>query len=195
MPSHLIVEQGRIKDAKFILSPDRTLWRLGRQKDCEIVLPDDSADPKVSRRHAVITCVDGKYYIKDGDGDRRKSHNRTKVNDEYIDLPSRKLLKHSDVIAICSYRLTFHDGVPLPDPDSPSTVVLAARTSTEDSGDSSDAHPADKLKALVELLRHSFELDALLARVVESLLDSFKRAERSFIILVDETALRTLEAV
>ena len=185
MPPHLIVEQGRIKDAKFALTPDRSLWRIGRQKDCEIWLPDDSPKPEVSRRHAVIACVDGKYYIKDGDGDRAKSHNRTKVNREFVDLPSRKLLKHHDVIEICSYVLTFHDGVPLPDQDSPSTVMLAPADASDD-GDSSDMQPADKFKEIVELLRHSFELDGLLARVVESLLKTFKRAERSFVILVDE---------
>jgi serine phosphatase RsbU (regulator of sigma subunit) len=185
MPPHLFVEQGRIKDAKFTLGSDRMLWRIGREKDCEILLPDDTAYPKVSRRHAVITCVDGKYYIKDGDGDRRKSHNRTMVNDEYVDLPSRKLLKHNDVIQICSYVLTFHDNLPLPDADSPSTVILAT-ADPGDEGDSSGVQAADKFKEIINLLRHSFDLDSLLARVVESLLNTFKRAERSFVILVNE---------
>ncbi len=188
MPPHLFVEHGRIKDAKFILSPDRILWRIGREKDCEICLPDNSAYPKVSRRHAVITCVDSKYFIKDGDGARGKSHNRTIVNKEFVDLPNKKQLKHNDVIEICDYVLRFHDSVPLPDPDSPSTVMVAPADSN-DEGDSS-VKPADKFKELIELLRHSFDLDALLSRVVESLQNTFKRADRSFVILVDEATGR-----
>lgn len=184
MPAQLVVDQGRIKNAIFTLTTDRTLWRIGREKDCEILLPDDSAYPKISRRHAVITYAEGKYYIKDGDGDRRKSHNRTKVNKEYVDLPSRKLLKHKDVIEICSYVLTFHDDVPMPDADSPSTVMLATPDFHDE--DSSEVHPADKFAEIIKLLRHSFDLDALLARVVESLLNTFARAERSFVILVNE---------
>jgi serine phosphatase RsbU (regulator of sigma subunit) len=185
MPPHLLVEQGRLKDAKFTLSPDRTLWRIGRESACEIFLPDDSPYPKVSRKHAVITCVDGKYYIKDGDGDRRKSHNRTIVNHEFVDLPSKKLLKHNDAITICHYVLTFHDSVPVPDSDSPSTVMLAVPDPNEDS-DPPTAPPAAQFAELVNLLRHSFDLDALLARVVETMLKTFKRAERSFVIRVDE---------
>jgi serine phosphatase RsbU (regulator of sigma subunit) len=149
------------------------------------LLPDDSAFPKVSRRHAVITCVDGKYFIRDGDGDRRRSHNRTKVNQEYVDLPSRKLLKDKDVIQICSYLLTFHDAVPTPDADSPSTVILVPAGAGDDS-DESAVQPAEKFAELIKLLRHSFDLDTLLSRVVESLLKTFTRADRSFVIVVDE---------
>lgn len=175
----LFVQEGRIKGTQFSLGTGRTV--LGRDKTCDIRLPDDEKLPKISRRHAVILHVDGRYYIKDGDGENRPSYNWTKVNDQRVTLPGRKLLRDKDVIALCDYVFTFHEDVPPPEADSPSTVVLA--TQQDESG--TLAQPADRLKQIIELLRHSLELDALLPRVVACLLEMFQRADRSFVILKD----------
>jgi serine phosphatase RsbU (regulator of sigma subunit)/pSer/pThr/pTyr-binding forkhead associated (FHA) protein len=174
---HLFVEQGRIKGTQFPLGADRTV--IGRDKACDVCLPEDKQDPKISRRHAVISFADGRYYIKDGDGDSRPSRNTTRVNHQLLTLPGKKLLKDRDVIEICSYVLVFRDDVPQPEIDSPSTVILAI--GEEESG--SVVQPAEKLKEITNLLRHSLELDALLPRVVECLLEIFRRADRSFVIL------------
>src|SRR5436190_968089 len=113
----LFVQQGRIKGTQFQLGAEMTV--IERDKGCDICLPDDRPAPQISRRHAVVTCADGRYYLKDGDGDRRPSYNGTRVNDELLKVPSKRLLRDRDAIEICDYVLTFHDDVPLPEVESP----------------------------------------------------------------------------
>src|SRR5208283_5188285 len=77
------------------LSLDRPETIIGRDPAvCQICLTPSapSKQQQVSRRHALITCEDGCYYIADGNAQERPSHNGTKVNDVRLELPGRKRL-------------------------------------------------------------------------------------------------------
>src|SRR5579884_1305609 len=69
---------------------------LGRNPDCGIVIPVTS----VSREHAQILRVQGRYYIED-----KQSRNGTYVNNQGI--TARTLLKHNDRIRICDFLAAF----------------------------------------------------------------------------------------
>src|SRR5271166_6463062 len=93
---------------------------MGRNPDCGIVIPVTS----VSREHAQILRVQGKYFIED-----KQSRNGTFVNNQAIN--SRTALKNNDRIRICDFIAAFLDQTPEPaedqgdedeESDGPSTV-------------------------------------------------------------------------
>src|SRR5438552_5583194 len=74
---------------------------LGRNADCTVVLNV----PAVSREHAVIRRIQGKFYIED-----MKSRNGTFVNNKEV--TTRTLLKDNDKIKICDNLLAFFENAP-----------------------------------------------------------------------------------
>jgi sigma-B regulation protein RsbU (phosphoserine phosphatase) len=182
--AHLLVLKGPNRGQRLPLGKPRIV--LGREPDCDVVLDApqiaDRQKLAVSRKHAVISIIDGTYYIEDGDGQGRRSHNRTLVNGELVPFfPGRVRLKPEDTIKICDFAFIFHD-------DDTSSVIDKAIDH-----DSSIylSQPAERLKLLLEIsnrLSNTLELDVLLPDVVETLLQLFKQADRAFLILVDETS-------
>ena len=80
---------------------DATAVGLGRAPDCEVQMPD----PKVSRRHAVISFTHNSHTIENF------SANGTRVNGSAID--EGQSLQPGDVIFIASYILVYQsDDVP-----------------------------------------------------------------------------------
>src|SRR5437763_11638050 len=80
---------------------------VGRNQDCTVVLNV----PAVSREHAVIRKIQGKYYIED-----MKSRNGTFVNNKEV--TTRTLLKDDDKIKICDNIMVFLENplkAPLPE--------------------------------------------------------------------------------
>src|SRR5207237_5702825 len=71
---------------------------LGRNPDCAVVIPITS----VSREHAQIVRIAGKFYIED-----KQSRNGTFVNNEAIS--KRTLLNNNDRIRICDFQAAFVD--------------------------------------------------------------------------------------
>jgi sigma-B regulation protein RsbU (phosphoserine phosphatase) len=167
---------------------DQERISLGRNPDCHVVIPVTS----VSREHARITRVQGKYYIED-----LQSRNGTFINNQQI--TNRTLLKHNDHIRICDFQATFLDSALPPLPQH-----LTDEAAEEDDGDGSttveatmshssnllwDTQPAEKLRALLEIsgnLSKTLELDRLLPKIVDSLFQVFKQADRCFIILAED---------
>jgi serine phosphatase RsbU (regulator of sigma subunit)/pSer/pThr/pTyr-binding forkhead associated (FHA) protein len=171
---------------------------LGRATECDAVvsIPADpkvgSATSSVSRRHAVITCADGLWYIEDGDGQGRGSHNGTYVNGRRVPHPSRVALRHDDQIRICDARLAFHF-----DPES--TFTPQASVSHADSRVALEHQSADRLCALLDVsaaLRATLEPDAVLDRTLEHLFRMFPQAERGIVVSREDAtgplALRAL---
>jgi serine phosphatase RsbU (regulator of sigma subunit) len=171
---------------------------LGRNPDCHVVIPVTS----VSREHAQIVHVGGQYFIED-----LKSRNKTFVNNEEV--TERRLLKHNDKIRICDFQATFHDArKPLPrelskgeeeepsEEDGGSTTVEA--TMVHNSSLLLEQHPSEKVRSLIEIsgnLSKTLELDRLLPKIVDSLFQLFKQADRCFIILVEEGTGRLIPKV
>ncbi len=182
--AHLLVLKGPNRGERIALTPPRTV--LGREPDCDVVLDApqiaDRQKLAVSRKHAVISLVDGNYFIEDGDGCGRRSHNRTLVNGELVPFyPGRVRLKSEDTIKICDFAFVFRD-------EDTSSVIDAAINH-----DSSLylTQPAERLKLLLEItnrLTNTLELDVLLPDMVEMLLQLFKQADRAFLILQDEAS-------
>src|SRR5438105_4372091 len=95
----LQVMTGANQGTQIPLNGDKTV--LGRNPDCHVVISGTA----VSRAHAHILRVGGKYYIED-----IKSRNGTFVNNEQI--AGRTALKNNDKIKICDFVCAFFDAPP-----------------------------------------------------------------------------------
>lgn len=170
---------------------------LGRNPDCNVVIPVTS----VSREHARILKLNGKYFIED-----LQSRNGTYVNNQPI--TQRTALKHNDRIRICDFLATFQDNTL---PPLPSDVTVPPEE--EDDGEGSttveatlshsshlllETQPAEKLRAVLDIsanLSRTLELDPLLPKIVDILFTIFKQADRGFIILTQEVAPQLIAKV
>jgi serine phosphatase RsbU (regulator of sigma subunit)/pSer/pThr/pTyr-binding forkhead associated (FHA) protein len=165
-------------------------WVMGRNADCQIVVNL----PAVSREHAVIRMVQGKFYIED-----LKSRNGTAVNNQ--DIKARTELKHNDRIKICDAIFAFVDQVPKP-PIPPELKRLMKEEDEGEEGSSTveatlhasgkqllETQPSEKLAFLLEVtsdLSQTFDMDKLLPKIGDSLFQVFRQADRAFIILAEE---------
>jgi serine phosphatase RsbU (regulator of sigma subunit) len=152
---------------------------LGRNPDCGIVIPITS----VSREHAQILRIKGRYYIED-----KQSRNGTYVNNQAV--TERVPLRNNDKIRICDFVAAFVDGTPAPDDGGEDTSSTVEATLAQSSLLLLDTQPAEKLRALLEIstsLGKNLELDKLLPQIVDSLFGLFRHADRCFLIQADET--------
>jgi serine phosphatase RsbU (regulator of sigma subunit)/pSer/pThr/pTyr-binding forkhead associated (FHA) protein len=161
---------------------------LGRNEDCEVVL----RVPAVSREHAVIRKIQGKYYIED-----LKSRNKTYVNNHEV--TTRTLLRDNDRIKICDNILAFFESAPRPllpehmrnvaqveDEEDSSTVEAMLH---ESSRQVLEAQPAERLALLLDIgaeLTRTFDEGRLLEKIVQSVFQVFRQADRAFVILKEE---------
>jgi phosphoserine phosphatase RsbU/P len=199
--AYLLVLKGPNAKQSYPLEKERVL--LGRNSSCDIVFPAN--DFAISREHACILRVQDKFFIED-----MGSRNGTFVNNAQVQ--ARLELKDSDKIRICDFLYSFHDTKPVAAKPSgatpaPATLVAEPQSAEEDeepvnyeasvSTTSShvllEAQPAEKVRALVDItnnLSNTLELDSLLPKIVDSLFQLFKQADRGFIIMREESAER-----
>ncbi len=192
MPS-LQILKGNNEGSSLQLDGDRFV--MGRNPDCAVVIPITS----VSREHAQILRVQGKFFIED-----KQSRNGTFVNNQAI--TSRTQLKHNDKIRICDFMAVFVD----------EATVTPAASSTDDLDEYTDAdgttstveaslsatggllletQPAEKLRGLLEIsanLSKTLELGQLLPKIADSLFLLFRQADRCFLIQSEEGNLNKL---
>src|SRR4051794_2794495 len=177
MPSLQILE-GPNEGTVIPLEGERFI--LGRNPDCAVVIPVTS----VSREHAQIVRIGGRYYIED-----KQSRNGTFVNNQAIN--SRTPLKNNDRIRICDFIATFldSDGPGEEDDDSggegPSTVEASLNHTSHLL---LETQPAEKLRLLIEIannLSKTLELGSLLPKIADSLFSLFKQADRCFLITTE----------
>jgi sigma-B regulation protein RsbU (phosphoserine phosphatase) len=178
------------------LESDRIL--IGRNADCQIVLNL----PAVSREHALLRRIDGKWFIED-----LKSRNGTFLNNQEI--TGRVPLKEGDQIKICDNLYVFSEGdfrPPLPPEmrksvpeeeaeESSSTVEAAVHQSGKRL---LETQPAEKLAFLLEVsaeLTQTLSVNALLPKIVDQLFQVFRQADRGFLILLEEESNRLLPTV
>ncbi|HEV8059467.1 MAG TPA: SpoIIE family protein phosphatase [Gemmataceae bacterium] len=194
--TYLLVLKGPNAKQTYPLDKDRVL--LGRNSNCDIVFPAN--DFAISREHACILRQQDKFFIED-----MGSRNGTFVNNTQIQ--ARLELKDSDKIRICDFLYSFHDTKsavrhtpipPLPeepkaDPDEGESITFEASLSSTNSHVLLEAQPAEKIRALIDItnnLSNTLELDSLLPKIVDSLFQLFKQADRGFIILREEAIER-----
>jgi serine phosphatase RsbU (regulator of sigma subunit) len=177
------------------LKIDAELVVLGRNPDCQIVIPNHA----VSRQHAQISRVQGKFFIED-----LESRNRTYVNNQEV--TGRTLLKDNDRIKICDFLFRFDLDMPAP----PKPLPPEMRPVVEEEDDTAthqptieaqlrpnqhllEAQPSDRLRALLEIsgaLNKSLDSEGLLPKIADTLFDLFRQADRCFVILREGQAGR-----
>ena len=154
---------------------------FGRDPGCGFVIPVTS----VSRQHAQIVKLNGKFFIEDNN-----SRNGTFVNNQQIN--ERTALKHNDRIRICDFVVAFVDQ------QAKETTQGAEEPEAHDEGNSTveaslshtshmllETQPAEKLRLLVDIttnLSKVLELQTLLPKIADSLFQVFRQADRCFII-------------
>jgi phosphoserine phosphatase RsbU/P len=184
----LQVLKGYNQGATVNLEGDKIV--LGRNADCNIVINL----PAVSREHARIVRVQGKFFIED-----LKSRNGTFVNNKEI--TSRTQLNDRDQIKICDSLFTFLEAKPRPPiPESmrrPETIVEEEEGSSTveatlaQSRQLLETQPAERLAFLFDIsadLTQTFNVEQLLPKIVDRVFTVFKQADRGFIILADENS-------
>jgi serine phosphatase RsbU (regulator of sigma subunit)/pSer/pThr/pTyr-binding forkhead associated (FHA) protein len=169
---------------------------LGRNPDCGIVIPVTS----VSREHARILRVGERHYIED-----LQSRNGTYVNNQEV--TTRTPLKNNDKIRICDFLAAFVDahqtapdvpGVAVEDDDESDSSSTVEAAITPNSSLLLETQPAEKLRGLLEIssdLSKTLELDALLPKIVDSLFQLFRQADRCFLIQAEPGSTKLMPRV
>lgn len=167
---------------------------LGRHPNCDIKLEDGS----VSREHAALTLVDGRWHLED-----LNSRNGTFLNGRIVD--RRQPLTDGDEVRICDLSFSFHGGAPLggqtlggamlglaaavvEDPAESSNIMSKLDVSSSQSGFRLSIRPEAKLRALIEVTENlgaSLGLDEVLQKTLDSAFKIFVQADRGFIALRD----------
>jgi serine phosphatase RsbU (regulator of sigma subunit) len=187
MPS-LHVLKGDNEGAVVPLERDRTV--LGRDRECcDVVIPPTS----VSRIHATIFRVHGRFYLADGDGDKVQSRNKTFLNNQQV--TARTPLKNNDVIRICDFQYAYRED----DAEDDGGEENASSTVEAVVGNSShlllQEQPAERLRGLLEIsssLNTTLDVEALFPKIGDSLFHLFRQADRCFIILAEDGGKRLL---
>jgi serine phosphatase RsbU (regulator of sigma subunit)/pSer/pThr/pTyr-binding forkhead associated (FHA) protein len=159
---------------------------IGRESTCDVELRDPREDQlkqqsPVSKRHALITYEDGRWYIEDGNGQGKKSHNGTYVNSKKLAFPGRHLLRDKDRIRICDHQFVFLM-------DTGSLFSAEASVNTRDST-CLETQPAERLRLLIDVsmvLRGALETNAILDRTLEHLFKMFPQAQRGLAVFPEE---------
>jgi len=164
---------------------------LGRQETCTVVLNV----PAVSREHAVIRVMQGKFFIED-----LKSRNGTYVNNKEV--TGRVELRDNDRIKICDNLMAFQAA-----PRKPALPVdmrkgtdLAVEEEEESSTvEASIAHssildvqPSERLAFLINMLAdltQTLGMEELLGKIMDRLFHVFRQADRGFVILAEDDKL------
>jgi serine phosphatase RsbU (regulator of sigma subunit)/pSer/pThr/pTyr-binding forkhead associated (FHA) protein len=188
MPS-LHVLKGANEGTVIPLDGDKYI--LGRNPDCGIVIPITS----VSREHAQIVRIQGKYFIED-----KQSRNGTFVNNQAIS--ARTPLRNNDRIRICDFIAAYHDQQPLTmadeDLDDQESTSTVEATLMQPALQLLETQPAEKLRVLLEIsssLGKTLEVDKLLPKIVDSLFGLFRQADRCFLIQVEEASGKLMPRV
>jgi sigma-B regulation protein RsbU (phosphoserine phosphatase) len=171
---------------------------IGRNADCQMIINV----PAVSREHALIRRIQGKWAIED-----LKSRNGTFVNNQEV--TARLVLKDGDKIKICDNVYLFSEGTPLP--PLPADLKKGAAEEEEEESSSTveatlshsskrilETQPAEKLAFLLEItgeLTQTFNLSQLLPKIVDSLFRVFRQADRGFIILSEDGSNKLIPTV
>jgi serine phosphatase RsbU (regulator of sigma subunit) len=192
--AHLTVVDGPQEGTVYELAE---VCHLGRALDCQVQIQDLS----VSRRHARIAPIAGRWEIEDlGSG------NGTFVNEQQV---TRAPLRHGDVIRIALLHLRFEDEhgarperdlvkmVGGPPELSPKILnTLDAQRPMFEGALAGDVESLGELRRMAERLQTVYavseaissilDVEELLPAILDRLFEVWPAAERAFVMLVDE---------
>ena len=181
--SVLIILRGPETGRHFPLQKDRTT--LGRHADCSIPL----AGKQVSRQHAHIYHEADQYFLQD-----LGSSNGTYLNGKRLTPNTPSVITDRDTFQIGPYLLAIRPDAPTtPDPGAESSQVIretVSATSIHEKLFSQD--PATKLKVVLDIaqqLARTLELDPLLDRLLEQLMQLLPQSDRIMVVLCDDDKL------
>ena len=160
---------------------------IGRHPDCGVQLESNA----VSRRHARVFVHDGRYAIEDlGSG------NGTSVNGQRIECVTP--LNSQDRIKLGPVLMRFEEGTAGAASDMGTTMVgvsldddeATIMASVESGGGfgALNVRPEEKLKGVLEISRAlagSVDVESLLPKVLDTLFDIFRQADRGCVLLRD----------
>ena len=145
----------------------------------------------ISRKHAEIRRDGDKYYLSD-----LRSRNKTKLNDVDVQPGQEHLLRQGDRINICDVEFVFHVRVPVEtERTRPGDELLVTDGPEEATLHTLDASRSDliasvrpeaKLQAILEIARNlssDLKIDTVAPKVLDTLFNLFRSAERGFLIL------------
>ncbi len=178
-------------------------WVLGRSPECELVI-DVAA---VSRRHVILTKVDGKFFVQD-----LGSRNGTYINSQRV--IDRGQLKHGDHMLICDILFEFFETAEQPGPvghglagniPEGSSLLAPLMIDSEEDADATSrimatldvskgagtlwrvsAKPEAQLLALVEIsnnLGSTLSDREIFPKILDSLFKIFVQADRGFVVV------------
>lgn len=188
----LLVLKGNNPGQRIRLEAD--LMVMGRNPDCEIHIPNNA----VSRQHAQINKIHENFYLED-----LGSRNRTLLNGQELEVRKPIMLKDNDKIKICDWMFAFHNEstpssieIEEDDLESPSTVHASIAKMSQQQ--LLETQPSEKLRALLEIssaLGRTLQEDTLLPLVSDILFETFRKADRCFVILRDEASEQLIPKV
>jgi serine phosphatase RsbU (regulator of sigma subunit)/pSer/pThr/pTyr-binding forkhead associated (FHA) protein len=176
---YLTIIKGPNQGTSAEITGDRFL--VGRLLDNHFVLHANT----VSKQHAAILKIQGKYLIEDVN-----SRSGTRLNGKR--LHSQLPVKDGDLIQICDYMLAFSDQPrEVEEDEDPSSHVVRALLD-ESSDEVLASQSAERLAMLLKIgaeLTQTFDLGQLLPRVIDRLFAVFRHADRGFVIVRNDGKL------
>ncbi|CAN5606360.1 SpoIIE family protein phosphatase [soil metagenome] len=161
---------------------DRSIVGIGRNHDCDIVLPD----LVVSGEHARIERRGDGYYLED-----LGSHNGTRVGGRSLAPRFPLRLHDGQKLQICGFTLLFCDPVvPIRETDKDDSSICGTIdvASSDLNPRSLAVRPEEKLRAVLEVgrcLGMTLDLGEIFDKALQSLFTIFPQADRGFVLLKD----------
>ncbi len=158
-------------------------FHIGRLPNLDLFIDDI----RISRPHARIQrLADGSYELMDLD-----SQNGTHLGGKKLAPFQPVRLRNGDRIKIVEYELIFHQPGPVvhEPQDDGTTVVGSLHDLSSDHLVKRSKHPAEALKAILEVVRAlggGADLGEVLSRALDGLMDVFPQAERGFIVMAED---------
>ena len=177
MPFLQVIKGGE-PNKKYLLVKDKIT--IGRSPECDVVINLGA----VSREHAHLLKQGDGYVLQD-----LRSRNKTYINEQPVNPEGPpQPLAHEDRIRICDYVYVYLDPAPPPEVVENNNSAMVMSSVLSRSASVLEAQPAERLRALLEIsnsLSRTMELDALLPRILETLFQVFRQADRGFFIVRD----------
>jgi serine phosphatase RsbU (regulator of sigma subunit)/pSer/pThr/pTyr-binding forkhead associated (FHA) protein len=180
----LVVVRGPKQGQQFLLGSEGAV--IGRIGEVPISLPSQT----VSRRHAQISLLNGAYVVKD-----LNSANGTFLNDRR--LTTAQPLTDGDQLRFGDWVLVFQDDaeprkVVETEPDKTTLSVVDKVDAAVSNEMLYQDQPGHKLQILLDLARHlgqTLEVQPMLDKLLQHLLDLFPLADRGLIVLCEDDRL------
>ena len=182
----LRVMNGSLSGQFIELNAEESL--IGRLPRCTLVLDAQG----VSREHAKIRREGDRFCVQD-----LNSRNTTKLNDQVLPPMQDCPLKEGDRISICDVEFVFHNQWPPPPEEKSSSPIVITESGSDATLHTLDASRSDqivcavkpetKLRAILEISRNlstNLRLETVAPKILESLVEVFPQAERTFVALI-----------